>query len=86
MISPAPWDAHTLTLTCPFYWTFPSVTFAVYTMTYYGFLLAPPPDCPPTLPAQPLPPVSELNVEAEEEDEELVLPPLVEFAEADEFY
>jgi hypothetical protein len=53
-------------------------------MTYCGFLLAPPPDCPPTLPVPPLPPVRELNVEAEE-DEVLVPAPLVELAEAEEF-
>jgi hypothetical protein len=41
-------------------------------MTYCGFLV-PPPDCP----------VSELKVE--EEEEVLVSPPPVEFAEADEF-
>ncbi len=81
MISLAPSEAQTLTLTCPFCCTLPSVTLAVYAMTYCGFLV-PPPDCPPPLPAPPLPPVSELNVE---EEEEVLVPPPVELAEADEF-
>lgn len=51
-------------------------------MTYCGFLV-PPPDCPPTLPAPLLPPVSELNVE--EEVEVLVPTSPVVFAEAEEF-
>ena len=59
------------------------MTLAVYAITYCGFLLPPPPDCPPTLPAPPLPPVSELNVEAEEEDDEALLP--VVLVEAEEF-
>jgi len=55
-------------------------------MTYCGFLLPPPHDCPPTLPAPALPPVRELNVELEAEEVLLVvLPLLVELAEAEEF-